>query len=375
MVRTVEKNGLRAGEARTLSNRPIFTIETAESGLNYGRYDIGPLEPGYGVTLGNSLRRILLSSLEGVAITRIKVTDVYHEFSTLKDVREDLTEIVLNLKRVRLRRVMDMDREVVAHIWVHGDASGEKVIYAGDIAWPIEVDIINPDLPIATLTGPDAVLDMDVWIGRGTGYKPAEVQQEPTSIGEIPIDAIYTPIERVNYTVRDTRHDERSDYDLLTLEILSDGTIEPDEALAEAAQILVDHAKIVADFSVNGVESGLLIAGLVPDEAMKKPLADLGLSPRVLNALRSRGILTVGQVLEKDPQDLLSIRNFGPVSMTELQEKLMEAGILPEGSDHPFAVDLEAMSGIENDLGEVVDAITSLGNSGATETGGEDGTK
>lgn len=309
-----------------------FTIETVAEGLNYGRYRVEPLEPGYGTTLGNSLRRILLRSLEGVAIPRIRIEGVWHEFATIENVREDVTEIVLNLKKVRLRRAMDLNGYTRGHLYVKGDASGERVVTAGDVGWPTEVDIINPDQPIATLTSPDAVLDMDIWINRGRGYRAAE-NQETFALGEIPIDAIYTPVQKVNYVVEHTRVGQMTDFDSLILEILTDGTVEPDDALSEAAQILVEHARVFADFNSVSETAADSAASAIPPEIMFKPLAELGLSPRVLNALRSRGIDKVGQVLTMEKEQLMSIRNFGPSSFTELKDTLVQHGYMSEGDD------------------------------------------
>ena len=328
-----------------------FTIETVAEGLNYGRYRVEPLEPGYGTTLGNSLRRILLRSLEGVAIPRIRIEGVWHEFATIENVREDVTEIVLNLKKVRLRRAMDLNGYVRGHLYVKGDASGERVVTAGDVGWPTEVDIINPDQPIATLTSPDAVLDMDIWINRGRGYRAAE-NQETFALGEIPIDAIYTPVQKVNYVVEHTRVGQMTDFDSLILEILTDGTVEPDDALSEAAQILVEHARVFAEFNSVSDASADAAGSSLPPEVMFKPLAELGLSPRVLNALRSRGIDKVGQVLTMEKEQLMSIRNFGPSSFTELKETLVQHGYMTEGDD-----DASGVADASDDSAEVVLAI------------------
>jgi DNA-directed RNA polymerase subunit alpha len=340
-----------------LLDRPGFTIETVSEGLNYGRYRVEPLEPGYGTTLGNALRRILLRSLEGVAISRIRIDSVWHEFSTVKDVREDVTELVLNLKRVRLRRVMELNGDVRAHLYVKGDVSGEKVVTAADVAWPTEVDVINPDQPIATLTSPDSVLDMDLWVNRGRGYRDAE-SQETFALGEIPIDAIYTPIQRVNYVVEHTRVGQMTDFDSLILEILTDGTIEPDDALSEAAQILVEHAKVFANFNreaVNGDTPGM---PHIPEEVQNQRLTDLGLSPRVTNALRSRGIETVGQVLAIDSDTLMSIRNFGPRSLNELKSKLTEYGYWPESNE--VTAEESVSEGEDEDVDDVAAALRAL---------------
>jgi DNA-directed RNA polymerase subunit alpha len=364
--------------------RPQFHIETIETGLNYGRYKAEPMEPGYGTTLGNALRRILLRSLEGVAVSRVRLDNVWHEFSTIPNVREDVTEIVLNLKRIRLKRLMDLNGETRAHLYVTGDSSGERQVTAGDVVWPAEVDVINPEQVIATIDAPDGVMDMDIWITQDRGYKPAEMQ-ESYSIGEIPIDAIYTPIERVNFVVEHTRVGPMTDYDRLIIEVLTDGTIEPDDALAEAARTLMNQAQVFAAFT-QGEGDQAETGGLsIPEEVLNKPLADLGLSPRVLNALRSRQIERVGQVLTIDPEQLLSIRNFGPRSMTELRQKLAEFGYLPEGDVGLGSGEyLDGLDGDEDELDgdllavsddELAEAVASLRGAGVASgdaTGEED---
>ncbi|MDI3339759.1 MAG: DNA-directed RNA polymerase subunit alpha [Sphaerobacter sp.] len=294
-------------------------VQQTHAGVNYGRFEIEPLEPGYGITIGNALRRILLRSLPGAAIVRVRIADVWHEFSSIEGVREDVTEIVLNLKRVRLKTMSEF-REARASLY----AQGEGVVRAGDIDWPAEVEVVNPDHVIATLDNDDARLEMDLVVARGRGYQPAEAQEIYT-IGEIPVDAIFTPIEKVNYVVEHTRVGQMTDYDRLIIEIITDGTIEPSDALTQAAQILVDHARLIADFNRTPREAD--------DEEERatsavdnRPLAELGLSPRVLNALRSRQIERVGQVLSMTRDQLLSIRNFGPRSLQELRERLAEHG-------------------------------------------------
>lgn len=346
-----------------MSENLSFKINTVDEGLNYARYQIEPLSPGYGTTLGNALRRILLRSLEGVAISRIRIDNVWHEFSTVPHVREDVTEIVLNLKRIRLKRMLDVPNEVRAHLYARSDSNEERVVRAGDIAWPAEIDVINPDQPIATLEASDAVLDMDLWVTAGSGYRGAETQ-EVLSLGEIPIDAIFTPIEKVNFVVERSRYGQQEDYDRLILEILTDGTIEPDDALAKAGEILMDHARVFADLTRPEADVAAAGSPFISNEVQGKPLADLGLSPRVLNALRSRQIERVGQVLVMDPDQLLSIRNFGPRSLTELREKLAEYGYLPEGDyatygDSDYSEDAEGAA-IDNDTQDVADAIASL---------------
>jgi DNA-directed RNA polymerase subunit alpha len=335
--------------------QPQFTIERVEQGLNYGRYNIGPLDPGYGTTLGNSLRRILLRSLEGVAVSRIRIDNVWHEFSTIPNVREDVTEIVLNLKGINLRRVVPFEGDLRAHLFFKADGDGEQVVTAGDISWPGEVEVVNPDHPIATVAGNGAVIDMDLWVTGGRGYLTAE-GQESTTLGEIPIDAIFTPIERVNFVVEHTRVGQAVDFDRLTFEILTNGSIDPEDALTQAAGILQGHAKVIAEF--NQVESAESSVSELPEEIQNTALADLGLSPRVLNALRSKQIEKVGQVLAMDPEELLSIRNFGPRSLKELRAALQAAGLVPSGDDDGLADETED----DPETREAAEAIASLGS-------------
>ncbi len=285
----------------------------------YGRFVVEPLDPGYGTTLGNALRRILLRSLPGAAITRVRIAGVWHEFSTIEGVREDVTEIVLNLKGIRLRAITEF-REARATLF----AQGEGVVRAGDVDWPAEVEVVNPDHVIATLDNDQARLEMDLWIGRGRGYLPAEAQ-EIRSIGEIPIDAIFTPILKVNYVVEHTRVGGATDYDRLIMEIVTDGTVDPAKALVEAARILVQHAKWIAEFDSEAAEQPAeeWTPAQVDDTRL---LSEIGLSQRVLNALRARGIERVSQVLAMRPDQLLGIRNFGPRALQELRERLQENG-------------------------------------------------
>ena len=294
-------------------------VELTVSGHNYGRFTIEPLEPGYGVTMGNALRRILLRSLPGAAIVRARIADVWHEFSTIDGVREDVTEIVLNLKRVRLRPVGTLT-ETRAHLYHQGTG----VVTAGDIDWPSDIEVVNPELVIATVDSEGGTIEMDLVVAAGRGYQPAEAQ-ETFAIGEVPIDALFTPIEKVNYVVEHTRVGQMTDYDRLIIEIQTDGTIEPDDALGQAANILVEHAQMIAGFNR---DDSALVEEITrqPSEAELKPLGELGLSPRVLNALRSRQIERVGQVMTMERDQLLSIRNFGPRSLRELTDALSAYG-------------------------------------------------
>lgn len=301
-------------------------VERERTGLNYGRFTIEPLEAGYGTTLGNALRRILLRSLPGVAISRVRITDVWHEFSAIPNVKEDVTELVLNLKRVHLREVGELRGETRARLY----AQGARAVTAGDIQFPGEIECVNPDLHLATLDNADAALEMDLVIERGRGYRPAEAQESLT-IGEIPLDAIFTPITKVNYLIEHTRVGHLTDYDKLILEIVTNGAIDPADALSQAARILVEYGQIIAGFSSqDGTAAGVAVGPFISVEAQEKSLGELGLSPRVVNALRSRGIESVGQVLQMERDDLLAIRNFGPRSFGELWEKLREHNFLPE---------------------------------------------
>lgn len=303
-------------------------VEREVTGLNYGRFTIEPLESGYGTTIGNALRRILLRSLPGVAISRVRISEVWHEFSALPNVKEDVTELVLNLKRVHLREVTELRGELRARLYVHG----EREVTAADIQWPAEVECVNPEQHIATLDSADATLEMDIVIERGRGYRPAEAQESIT-IGEIPLDAIFTPITKVNYVTEHTRVGHLTDYDKLTLEIVTNGTIDASDALSQAAQILVEYGQVIAGFNREVTVAPGVTGPYISPEADAKPLSDLGLSPRVVNALRSRGIERVGQVLQMERDDLLAIRNFGPRSFNELWDKLKEQNFLPADAE------------------------------------------
>ncbi len=303
-------------------------VEREVVGLNYGRFAIEPLEAGYGTTLGNALRRILLRSLPGVAVSRVRITNVWHEFSALPNIKEDVTELVLNLKRINLREVSEVRGELRARVSVHG----EGAVTAGDVQWPAEIECVNPDLHLATLDNADATLEMELVIERGRGYRPAEAQESLT-IGEIPLDAIFTPITKVNYLTEHTRVGHLTDYDKLTLEIVTNGTIDPADALSQSAQILVEYGQVIAGFNREVSAVPGVNGPYVSPEAEAKPLSELGLSPRVVNALRSRGIERVGQVLQMERDDLLAIRNFGPRSFNELWDKLKEHNFLPADAE------------------------------------------
>jgi DNA-directed RNA polymerase subunit alpha len=299
-------------------------IEGGEVEANHGRYTIAPLEPGFGTTIGNALRRVLLAALPGAAITSIKIDGIYHEFSPIPHVREDTTELILNIKQIRLRSFAD--RPVTLRL----EASGVGEVTAADIITPAEVEIVNPWQHIATLDAPEARLSMEMTVERGKGYVPAD-QREGLPIGEIPVDAIYTPVRKVNFTVEPMRVGEVSDYERLTLDIWTDGTITPDEALAQSAQILIRHFSLILEAA--GKPAGQLVnptasAPAIPAKVYDMPIEDLDLSVRAYNCLKRAGITKVGQILEMTEEDLLGVRNFGRKSLDELRERLAERGLL-----------------------------------------------
>ncbi len=302
-----------------LSLPKVEAVLTADT---YGRFKIEPLEPGYGITVGNALRRVLLSSLPGAAITTVRIDGVYHEFSTIPHVREDVVELVLNIKRIRLR--CHTDRTVRMQL----RARGEGVVRAGDIETPGNVEIVNPELVIATLDSPEARLDMEFTVERGRGYVPAEARTG-LPIGVIPVDAVFTPVQKVNYVVEHTRVGQQTNRDRLILEIWTDRTIAPAEALTEAANILVRHFQLVADFGAERggpVQRPAEVSLQVP--GAEDPIEDLELSVRTYNCLKRANITKVGNILAMEKRDLLSIRQLGEKSLEELIQKLEEKGYI-----------------------------------------------
>ena len=301
-------------------------IESVAADENYARFNIEPLESGFGLTLGNALRRVLLGALPGAAISSVKIDQVQHEFSNVPHMKEDTTEFLLNVKSIRLRSFSDRPVRLVI------EATGEGRVTAGDVVVPADVEIVNPELHLATLDAPEARLTAEFSVSRGKGYVPAD-QAEGLPIGVIPIDAIYTPIRKVNYTVEKTRVAQRTNVDKLTLEVWTDGTITPQEAVSEAAQILVRHLQQFAELGKvvarPGVRQTLGTTAISP-KVYDTPIEELDLSVRTYNCLKRSGITKVGQILEMDEQDLLGVRNFGRKSLEELQEKLAQRGLVAE---------------------------------------------
>jgi DNA-directed RNA polymerase subunit alpha len=315
---------------------------------HYGRYVIEPLENGYGITLGNALRRVLLSSLPGAAVTAIRIDGVYHEFSTIKHVKEDITQIILNVKQIRLQ----CDSDLPVHISV--EASGEGLLTAGDINPPPEVQIVNPDQPLLTLDSPEARVSMELTVQNGRGYQTAE-SQEGLPIGTIPVDATFSPVRRVNFFSEPTRRGHLTNLDRLTMEIWTDGTINPDKALSDSARILAERFELIANWGrvqLPELPPGQIpLGGLGPiSTAVREMLIeDLELSARTYNALRRFGITKGGQILVKTEGELLDIPKFGKKSLRELLEKLVAKGIIPAPPERQENTAEEAEESAEQD--------------------------
>jgi DNA-directed RNA polymerase subunit alpha len=311
-----------------LLNQVLPKIECEANTQGYGRFAIGPMNRGYGVTIGVALRRVLLSSLPGAAITSVRVSGVPHEFTEIPGAKEDMIMLILNLKKVRL--LMHTDEPVRMRV----TARGKSVITAGDIEAPSSVEIVNPELQLLTLDTLESELELELIAERGVGYSPAE-DRKALPIGQIPVDAIFSPIVRVNTEIEAARIEQITDYDLLKVDIWTDGTVHPGDALSEAARILMRHFTPLGQFSAAEAEE----AERVEEEGeggefYDVPIEDLDLAMRAYNCLKRAGITTVGEIierLERGPAEILAIRNFGQKSLVELIERLREKGYLPEG--------------------------------------------
>ena len=305
----------------TLTQPKIELVEQAED--TYGKIVAEPLEPGFGVTLGNSLRRILLSSLPGAAVTSVRIEGVHHEYSTIPQMREDVIDFILNVKGIRFKAKSDQPSLLKL------EALGEGRITAADIQPSADYDIANPEWPLATLDSEEARLSVEFQVERGRGYNQASTQDGLT-IGTLPVDAIFTPVKKVSYSVERARVEQRTDYDKLVLEVWTDGTILPLEAVRQAAQILVDQFFLFCALgkTVEAAAEKQPLALTVPAEHYNITVEKLGLSARTLNCLKRSNINRVGEVLEKSREDLLQIRNFGEKSLVELYAKLEDMGLL-----------------------------------------------
>ena len=307
-------------------NPNIEIVEISED-KKYGRFVVEPLERGYGITLGNSLRRIMLSSLPGAAVSQIKIEGVLHEFSAIPGVKEDVTEIVMNIKELAIRNNSSSDEPKTAYI----EFEGEGVVTAADIQVDSDIEIINPDLVIAHLNGGnDCKLYMELTITKNRGYISADKNKTPdTPIGKIAVDSIYTPVERVNMTVEDTRVGQVTDYDKLTLDVYTNGTMGPDEAVSMAAKVLSEHLNLFVNLSEAAMD--LSVIADKPDDSTGKTLEmsidELELSVRSYNCLKRAGINTVAELCDKSPDDMMKVRNLGRKSMEEVEQKLSELGL------------------------------------------------
>ena len=307
----------------------IECIETPTDD-SYGKYVIEPLERGYGTTLGNSLRRVLLSSLPGTAVTSIRISGIQHEFSVIPGVKEDVTEIVLNIKRIIARLHSDEPKTVYI------EASGEGEVTAGDIKADGEVEILNPELHIATL-GPDASLSMELTLDHGRGYVPADKNKNPQQIiGTIPVDSIYTPVLKVNYAVENTRVGNQTDFDKLTLEVWTDRTISPRDAVSLGAKILVDHFTLFTDLS-DSIGSRSTVVEKVEtqrDKVLEMTIEELDLSVRSFNCLKRANINTVEDLISKTQDEMIKVRNLGRKSLEEVEHKLAMMGLSLASDDN-----------------------------------------
>ena len=298
-------------------------LECVEMSENYGRFVVEPLERGFGMTLGNSMRRVLLSTLPGVAATSIRIDGVLHEFSTIEGVKEDVTEIVLNLKGLICKLHSQGPKKVII------DAAGECEVTAGDILPDSDVEIINPELHLATLDE-NGKLHMEIMLDHGRGYVVADRNKRPDMpIGEIAVDSIYTPITKVNFTVDNTRVGQITDYDKLTLEIWTNGSIKPDEAASYAAKILTEHLMLFINLTdrIQGVEIMVEKEESKKEKILEMNIEDLDLSVRSYNCLKRAGINTVEELVQRDEDEMMKVRNLGRKSLEEVQQKLAQLGL------------------------------------------------
>lgn len=304
----------------------IEVVEISED-KKYGKFTLEPLERGYGITLGNSLRRIMLSSLPSSAVSQIKIAGVLHEFSTIPGVKEDVTEIVMNIKDLAIRNNSSSDEPKIAYI----DFSGEGVVTAADIQVDQDIEIINPDLVIATLDGSaDSKLYMELTITKGRGYVSAEKNAvDNSAVGVIPIDSIYTPVERVNIQIEDTRVGNITDYDKLTVEVYTNGALGPDEAISLAAKVLSEHLNLFINLSENARTAEVMVEKEEDDKvkALEMNIDELELSVRSYNCLKRAGINTVEELTNKTPDEMMKVRNLGRKSLDEVFSKLKELGL------------------------------------------------
>lgn len=313
--------------------KPKIEIAEISEDKKFGRFVVEPLERGYGTTLGNSLRRIMLSSLPGAAVSQIKIDGVVHEFSVVPGVKEDVTEIIMNIKNLAIKNTSDTNEPKVAYI----EQEGEVVVTAGDIQADPDIEILNPDQVIATLCGgPDSRLYMELTITNGRGYVSADKnKKDDLPIGVIPIDSIYTPVERVNLSVENTRVGQITDFDKLTLDVYTDGTLVPDEALSLAAKVLSVHLDAFIDLSEHAKTAEIMVEkeDNEKEKVLEMNIDELELSVRSYNCLKRAGINTVEELTNKTAEDMMKVRNLGRKSLEEVLSKLKELGLSLRQSD------------------------------------------
>ena len=313
--------------------RPNIEVAEISEDKKYGKFVVEPLERGYGITLGNSLRRIMLSSLPGAAVSQVKIDGVLHEFSSIPSVKEDVTEIIMNIKSLAIKNNSTTNEPKTAYI----EFEGEGVVKASDIQVDQDIEIMNPDLTIATLSGgKDSRLYMELTITKGRGYVSADKNKsEDLPIGVIAVDSIYTPVERVNMTVENTRVGQVTDYDKLTLDVYTNGTLAPDEAVSLAAKVLSEHLGLFIDLSENAKNTEIMVEKEddEKEKVLEMSIDELELSVRSYNCLKRAGINTVEELTNKTSEDMMKVRNLGRKSLEEVLAKLKELGLQLNPSD------------------------------------------
>ena len=315
--------------------KPNIEIVEISEDNRYGKFVVEPLERGYGTTLGNSLRRIMLSSLPGAAVSQIKIDGVLHEFSSIPGVKEDVTEIIMNIKSLAIKNSSDTNEPKTAYI----EFSGEGVVTAADIQTDADIEILNPDLVIATLNGgADSKLNMELTITRGSGYVSADKNKnDELPIGMIAVDSIYTPVERVNLAIQNTRVGQITDFDKLTLDVYTNGTLAPDDAVSLAAKVLSEHLNLFIDLSENAKTAEIMVEKEEneKEKVLEMNIDELELSVRSYNCLKRAGINTVEELTNKSSEDMMKVRNLGRKSLEEVLAKLKELGLsLKSDSDN-----------------------------------------
>ena len=312
--------------------KPKIEIAQISDDNKYGRFVVEPLERGYGITLGNSLRRIMLSSLPGAAVSSVKIDGVVHEFSAIPGVKEDVTEIIMNIKSLAIKNTSETSEPKVAYI----EFEGEGIVTAADIQTDPDIEILNPEQEIATLSGADSRLYMELTITKGRGYVSSDKnKKEDLPIGVLPVDSIYTPVERVNLTVQNTRVGQITDFDKLTLDVYTNGTLAPDEAVSLAAKVLSEHLNLFIDLSENAKTAEVMVEkeDNEKEKVLEMNIDELELSVRSYNCLKRAGINTVEELTNRTAEDMMKVRNLGRKSLEEVLAKLKELGLQLNPSD------------------------------------------